>query len=334
MRNVLWILASSLLLAGLSGCAAASKPGTISSLEKVPPDAPSEVGKGDFPIMIRVVEESGEGPIVMRAPVLIQWIENPILLPSISELRTRNATHAARTDATGHVLAHLDEGKTYAFLATAPGFTLEARHPIKLTNEYRTRPVVIALFREATNLTVQGTFPTTAHVAKIPFVCCPGEPIWIPQNLTFHSDAGSQRQYTFRLSAVEAKITWNNTLTQYADLGVRFGLKPDVYWDGDKPTTLDPPLPATYEERLTIPHEQLAFASGHKDAVARIGAFTRAPVVAASPLAYTIQVHAEFSTEPVDPVKPASPFYAPGFGAISATLGLALLAFAVAVRRR
>jgi len=311
----------------------------------VPANAPHEVGYGDFRLEIHVVAEHEGGPAIPDAPILIYAIEKPVTPPSIGQLKTRNASYMARSDSSGVVVAHLIEGKTYSFHATADNFTREFRH-LKRMDRHLANPMPLVLYNASKTIELRGKLQTTPNkVDKVPAVnggvinigSVNGIAITWLQNVTFHplKEERLNKEYVARLSDTKLTLTWQNDVPSYADLGVRAGFhgQNEFWWETDAQS--DGPGPA--REELTVTDRAIEVPTTKRNPKFMAGPITRMPIYAPNGIEWKLTIDATFSTEPIeDPPRWCVEYdkcvYEPGFESAFAAAGVFLAG--LLVRRR
>ncbi|MBI2078055.1 MAG: hypothetical protein HYT80_06765 [Euryarchaeota archaeon] len=304
----------------MAGCTSDVPQPSVAGFQAVVEGAPSTIGNGDFPLTLRLMSEDSPGPPIAGAPVLVFPIEKPYSPPGINELRAGKATWAARTDEQGEVHARLEAGKTYTFLATAPGHTVEARHLIKLDRERRDAPLDLVLFSESKTVKISGALPASTRVSRVGNIdFAPASTFW--QTVEFHPT--QQAQYVFRLAGLDAHLRWTNTPSEFADLSLRAGFSQNEYWESDRSSDL--PGQGPMEETLALTPEDLAQGKPAKRLL--MGPATGLPVVTADDLPFEIELEARFSTDAVEAGEGKSPRRTPGVGLVPVLGSIGLLVY-------
>lgn len=299
-------LAILVLLVLASGCTAPGA-GRFAGPTAVPLDAPNKIGDGDFPLRVKVVQEHGGGPHIVGAPVVVFHIPKPHEAPGVNQLARANATLGGRTGPDGILTVNLEKGQTYSFITHAPNWTQEARHLVKITDEWRTQPLLITVFRLNGTYEAKGGVPPTIR-DELPFITIGGASSvrWWAQEIKLHENNASSRQYLFRARDLQAVLRYNAP-PGYAELGMRIGLVSEtgqqVYWDRFSGIA-QPGSPMELRFGLAAP--DLALVSTLKNPVLKIGPFSQESVAVPECIPWTLQVDVLFDTAPAPP--PRKPY--------------------------
>jgi hypothetical protein len=204
-----------------------------------------------------------------------------------------------RTDDQGVLRAHLTKGQTYSFLTAIPNWTTEARHLVKITDEFKDKPLYIAVFH---------TGQTLEHKGKIPITVRPDTPIinlgyanakWWPVEVRFSEDNATNRNYLFRLHRFEATLTVTNEPGTYANIMFRAVLS----GDSGNPFVYDvrgsqiPPPPQNVK-RINLLPADLANIATIRNPVLRIGPMSFESSAGPSCIPWDMQIETGFDNAP------------------------------------
>jgi hypothetical protein len=292
----------------LSGCTGDAP--LIRGASGVPIDAGSETGGGSFAVRVKVVEDSANGKALEGAPIVIHHIAKPATAPSLEQLLNANATMGGRTGADGTLLAHLEKGQTYTFIAAVANHTVEARHLVKIGDEYATRPLLIGVYGTSSHLELKGSVPTTIR-AETPIIRLGASaPKWLASELQFHPDNASNRQYIFRLRGLEAKFSYVVPPGGNGNLGFRIGIiaggekEAKIYWEKYTTIIVDQ-VGGQVTHTITLGPPDLANIGAVKNAHVMIGPVIYQSIVAPQCAQWNLVLDANFGTERLpDPRRP------------------------------
>lgn len=208
--------------------------------------------------------------------------------------------------------------------ANAEGWTEEAQE-VRIENGTLEGRVVLPLFHTSRqtlwNLTWGG--PVDPQHSKYTGM---GTTAWKPRSSLFSNDSVIEKDYMKRITKLDLRVAWSNTLTSYADLGAgasRSQPAPESFQDAVR----SQPNSGPQEERLTIVAYDLIKMGLRAPKPMWVGPGTGAPLVSLDGVPVRMTLVAEFSASPDEAFRPI-----PGLEA-----GLALVGVVAAIllaRRR
>jgi hypothetical protein len=275
------VLPLALLLAGC--CSAPFSPLDVAA------DAPAEGGDGDRAVRVFVVDDDGPAP----SSLVAWWLRDEAAVESGGKLvletlglRSEGGRFVAHVplDRTVHLAAASDESHTQEWLLEA--FPARDAKPDEVT---------LRVFRTEMDGVIEGTWgPADVNLRPVFGVT------WKPSPIEFSPDRAVNEGYHARLVQLSGNLTWTNTATETASLGVVIANETSPpgsacsYQD-----TGHEVAPGPQREPFSVPFADRCWPATHSqepgDPPLLIGPATDTHVVAPlKPLAYRIDYHARF----------------------------------------